>query len=797
MIKITQNDIQHIEDENALIRFLKEKLNIPIPDDLTIEDISSKYSNYALGLSGSNSKQVLDCQEISISPGQSSGIFLIRFNSEYGYDGILHAVTQGLKKRGLNPIDLRFICINDNNQPFALTYFKNIAKKEKQTAELNILVWKQDNTRIHIASVHDITDEFILDVSKNSNKIKGQLSTDALLEKIEKIGKPLSTFWEIHKGISKGSNKAFVVDETKRKELIREDSKSAEIIRLCIGKHQISLWKPILKHIIWIPSSRIKQWQWSDASNELEAKKIFDQAYPAISKHLHRFEIDIKKRNTSSKGQYYWEHSPPEDHPTFLGPKIILYDKPPILAFYDESDAIVVNPFVHSIQTTDLSLLAIFNSKFFQWYVQHKYKLKGGGRLNKTNLKQFPVAGTESQKMSISRLVKQILNKPDSPEVPDLEQEINQLVYELYELKPAEIAFITDSLNLISKSEKRGTSIGKQKIVSNASKDENRSQTENESMLVEKQNTEIPPESSESQSDFHTNSKVKSISSNSLSSKLDNKGRPLIEYAEMYGRPSIQPGCRDALVLNEDQREQLIDRDANNENLITHVVHMPRDSRWKPVRQHLIWISSSEFTRWPWSDAKSEKEAERIFSDTYPVLSQHIFKHNVKLKNAVPGGKGLFYWELPLDKAEQTFYPSKIIYPADGFSLNAAHDTSGSFILGNWTLYIPTTDLSLLAILNSKLFSLYAKSNFQAKYSYKKVVPKNWLTFKKAYMRNLPIADRTVKQKEDLSAYVELISDNPDSSDVPDLEEEINQLVYKLYELTPAEIKLIEEEANQ
>ena len=63
-------------------------------------------------------------------------------------------------------------------------------------------------------------------------------------------------------------------------------------------------------------------------------------------------------------------------------------------------------------------------------------------------------------------------------------------------------------------------------------------------------------------------------------------------------------------------------------------------------------------------------------------------------------------------------------------------------------------------------------------------------------MQNFPIAPRTERQKTELSDLVQQILDAPNSPNVPNLEEEINMLVYDLYELTPAEIALIEEEIN-
>ncbi|MDE0317898.1 MAG: hypothetical protein OXM61_23710 [Candidatus Poribacteria bacterium] len=484
MFIITIDDIEDVIDEDTFMEFLTDMLHLPIPEDLTLEDITSIFSNKALGLSGFNDQQVLDCQELCISPDKPSGIILIRFKSETGYIGTLQAVAKGLDQQGNNPADLRFICTDEFFQPFAFAYFKDLAMEDRRTAELNILSWTQDNTRISISSEHEIPADLFLDQSTErtsednliddkkevipdklevkkmieSSEIKSKInlrdnvtrvSPEELLEKLQKTCTPLGdTDWKIHKGVITGCNKAYVIEESKRQELIDEDPKSAEIIKLAVGKHQENLWKPVLKYIIWMPSSKNKQWEWADAKNETEAKKIFAQTYPAISKHLKGFEKDLKGRHASCKGKYSWELTHREHKPEFLGPKITFYDKPPVVAYYDESDAIVVSPFVHCIPTTDFSMLAILNSKLAEWYVQNKYEKKGGGRLNKNKLNDFPVADiTTKQKTKLTKIVEQILENPDSPKVPDLEEEINQLIYDLYELTPAEIKLIEEESN--------------------------------------------------------------------------------------------------------------------------------------------------------------------------------------------------------------------------------------------------------------------------------------------------------------------------------------------------------------
>ncbi len=120
--------------------------------------------------------------------------------------------------------------------------------------------------------------------------------------------------------------------------------------------------------------------------------------------------------------------------------------------------------------------------------------------------------------------------------------------------------------------------------------------------------------------------------------------------------------------------------------------------------------------------------------------------------------------------------------------MRAAYDLSCKFLYAA-TLFIPTTDLSVLAILNSKLFNWYAQNKFSN--------PQNkQLSFTKKNMVEAPIAPRMEEQKVELSDLVQQILDASDSPKVSDIEREIDQLVYKLYELTDAEIALIEEETN-
>jgi hypothetical protein len=60
------------------------------------------------------------------------------------------------------------------------------------------------------------------------------------------------------------------------------------------------------------------------------------------------------------------------------------------------------------------------------------------------------------------------------------------------------------------------------------------------------------------------------------------------------------------------------------------------------------------------------------------------------------------------------------------------------------------------------------------------------------YVGGVPVFPATEKQKAPIIKLVQTILADPDSPSVPQLEAEINHLVYCLYNLTPDEIKLIE-----
>ena len=272
-----------------------------------------------------------------------------------------------------------------------------------------------------------------------------------------------------------------------------------------------------------------------------------------------------------------------------------------------------------------------------------------------------------------------------------------------------------------------------------------------------------------------------------LLERLENVGTPLERCIDGGFYRGLTIGCNDAFIIDESVRQHLIFEHASSDELIKPSLRGRTLKKWKveSTNEYMIVIASSVNREWPWSDARSDAEAERIFAENYPAIHQHLNSYRERLIAREDRGK--FYWELRSCTYYAGFAEPKIIYPQTAKSLYACYDTAETFGV-NSIYFIPTSDLSLLAILNSRLFDWYARHKFQS-------INDPWaggrLQFLAQYIQYVPIADRTAEQTEELSDFVKQILADPQSDDVRDIEQEIDELVYQLYGLTDAEIELI------
>ncbi len=279
-------------------------------------------------------------------------------------------------------------------------------------------------------------------------------------QKIEQKGKPLKE-WDIqiNYGIKTGYNEAFIIDGKKKDELITQDPKSAEIIKPILRGRDIKRYKAEFADLwlIYIPWHFPLHNDISIRGASETAEKEFEKQYPAIYKHLLEHKEKLSARNKAETGiRYEWyalQRWAADYYQEFEKEKIIFQEMVQFSSFiYDKFNKYFCLDTGRIITGSNLQfLIAILNSKLFFFAVKHFY---AGGGLGETGIRMkhsffenFVLQElSKNDQKPFKDIVKQILTKKEKGEdTTDLENQIDQLVYQLYDLTEEEIKFIEEN----------------------------------------------------------------------------------------------------------------------------------------------------------------------------------------------------------------------------------------------------------------------------------------------------------------------------------------------------------------
>lgn len=196
-------------------------------------------------------------------------------------------------------------------------------------------------------------------------------------------------------GIKFGLTEAFLIDNTKKHELIKRDSKSIEIIGSVLRGRDLDRYgkpqKSELDNIILVGYGMYKK---------------IEKKYPAIFGHLLQYEAKLKQRGqcTGSKitnekpftGQHHWlelDNNPTQEY-------LALYQRPKIMyqtfqvkpCFIYDEQGLYCNNSMWIIPTENKALLGILNSKMGWWLIT-KYctQIQNGYQLIWKYFGQIPI----------------------------------------------------------------------------------------------------------------------------------------------------------------------------------------------------------------------------------------------------------------------------------------------------------------------------------------------------------------------------------------------------------------------
>jgi hypothetical protein len=260
-------------------------------------------------------------------------------------------------------------------------------------------------------------------------------------------------------------------------------------------------------------------------------------------------------------------------------------------------------------------------------------------------------------------------------------------------------------------------------------------------------------------------------------------GTPLAKYAGQRPIRGILTGLNEAYYISTQMRDRIIAYDPTCEPLIKRFLRGRDVKRWSSSwgdQWHIV-IPSSQNRTWPWTTAKSEGEAERIFAETYPALHDHLKQFEEMLRKR--SDRGTFWWELRSCDYYERFDQPKIVVQCIGYFSRFALDNDGQYV-NNKILFIPSGDLYLLAILNSRVSWWIINRTFQH-------MKDDGISVDVQYLMALPVP--LVEQTLYLAikeVVHSLLSSSSESQSA--LELKLNELVNEAFQLTEEERVVIE-----
>ncbi|MFH1119651.1 MAG: TaqI-like C-terminal specificity domain-containing protein [Bacteroidota bacterium] len=269
-----------------------------------------------------------------------------------------------------------------------------------------------------------------------------------LLAKLKSSGIPLGEYvnGKIFYGIKTGLNEAFVIDKDTRDRLIAEDPKSDEIIKPFLAGRDIKRYQhPVADKFLILFKNGATHRLFGELGEE-DALNSISEMYPALMRYLSGFILKAKARY--DKGHYWWELRACDYYEEFEKQKIMLPDiSLRCEALLDSDNGYYCVNTAYIIPGLSLSDLAIINSNLVQFFYSNLTQSIRGGYLRfiRQYLEQIPIIKTEILDEKVSRIIELKRANPNADTFGN-EYEINQLVYQLYDLTPEEIEIIENGV---------------------------------------------------------------------------------------------------------------------------------------------------------------------------------------------------------------------------------------------------------------------------------------------------------------------------------------------------------------
>ncbi|ELH5471150.1 class I SAM-dependent DNA methyltransferase, partial [Campylobacter coli] len=289
-------------------------------------------------------------------------------------------------------------------------------------------------------------------------------------------------------------------------------------------------------------------------------------------------------------------------------------------------------------------------------------------------------------------------------------------------------------------------------------------------------------------------------STNALKAKIEKYGTPLKDWHGLNINYGIKTGFNEAFIITTEKKDEILanckdeDEKERTSKLIRKMLR-GRDIKRYSYEWAGLWIIVFEFGSY------------KILEKDYPAIYNHLKQYKEKLQargqcTNKPATEqkpylGQHHW-LELDNNPSKEYLSqfereKIVYPETTQGAYFIYDNQKFFIEKTAFILICENLKYLQGLLSSNLVVYYYKNFSQGC----KLGMKGY-QYNKHALENLPIPKINSKNEKLTNELVSLVDEilkakeQDKNANTQDLENKINSIVYKLYNLTDDEIKIIE-----
>ena len=255
-----------------------------------------------------------------------------------------------------------------------------------------------------------------------------------------------------------------------------------------------------------------------------------------------------------------------------------------------------------------------------------------------------------------------------------------------------------------------------------------------------------------------------------IKAKIESKGISFINWKDISINRGITTGLNNVFIISEAEREKIILQDPISEEIIKPVLKGANIKRFSilPAKEYLIYTYTN------------------VDIQKYKGVFDYLNNHRKELEEVWEAKHGQKKWyELRKCSYYDKFFEPKLVWTRLSNQNAFAISENGEFTVDSSSFAVSKDIKYLSAILNSKVVFFYFKLGSV-------IWGKDGIKWFGSYFDNIPIPKIEEKDQQPFVALVDQILElKKAGKDTQALENEIDALVYRLYDLTADEIAIV------